>query len=176
MNKQRKSIRLPHYDYTQNGMYYITICTHERMHYFGEIVDGKMFINNVGKIATECWVDIPKHFPFVELDEFVIMPNHVHGILTINKRPSQTDAGTQNFVSLQTIPYKNKFGPQSENLGSIMRGYKVGVKAWATKHNIDFTWQSRFYERVIRNETELLNIRTYIQNNVQKWAEDEENI
>ena len=77
----RRSIRLKEYDYTQPGAYFITICTHDRAGLFGEIVDGEMRLNDCGRVAEQCWLDIPSHFPHAELDAFVIMPNHVHGIL-----------------------------------------------------------------------------------------------
>ena len=80
-----KSARLENYDYSQNGMYFVTICTKDREELFGEVVNEKMILNDVGKIANQFLQEIPKHFPFVNLDEFVVMPNHVHGILEINK-------------------------------------------------------------------------------------------
>ena len=82
----RKSIRLKGYDYSQAGSYFITICTKYRAHLFGKIVDGKMKLNATGKIADVCWRAIPEHYPNIRLDEFVIMPNHVHGIIFIVER------------------------------------------------------------------------------------------
>jgi REP element-mobilizing transposase RayT len=82
----RKSIRLKEYDYTNPNWYYITICTHNKEHLFGKIKNDKVILSEFGKIVTECWIDIPKHFEFVELDDFVIMPNHTHGIIIINSR------------------------------------------------------------------------------------------
>ncbi|GAB3829081.1 transposase [Pontibacter rugosus] len=118
--------------------------------------------SDIGGIANQYWQDIPKHFPFVELDMFVVMPNHVHGILFINK--------------LEHEEWKpNKFGPQSQNLASIVRGYKAGVKKYATLHQLDFGWQSRYYDRVIRSEKELQNIRQYIFNNPAKWEAEKNN-
>jgi len=81
--KNRRLNRLKNFDYSQNGMYFVTICTKNRECLFGEILDGKMELNEYGQIATDCWKEIPKHFPSVEIDEFVVMPNHVHGIITI---------------------------------------------------------------------------------------------
>ncbi len=116
----------------------------------------------VGNIANQYWLDIPKHFPFVELDEYVVMPNHVHGILFINK---------PDFHGWQ----RNKFGPQSQNLGSIIRGYKAGVKTFATTNQIEFGWQPRFHDHIIRSEKELNNIRKYIISNPDKWHLDKSN-
>ena len=100
----------------------------------------------IGEIAYNNWLNIPNHFSFVELDDFVIMPNHIHGILFINK-PDKIDWQL------------NKFGIQSQNLASVIRGYKASVKAHATTNNIEFGWQPRYYDHVIRNEKEYLNIR-----------------
>ena len=95
IHHHRRSIRLKGYDYTQAGAYFITICTHDRAHWFGEVVDGEMRLNDAGRIADQCWRDIPAHFPHVKLDACVIMPNHVHGILWI---VDNDDAGSQNVV------------------------------------------------------------------------------
>jgi putative transposase len=164
------SARLPGWDYGSNGLYYITICTQNRVHYFGEIVSGQhsetqnsetqniasLHPTVIGEVAYHNWLDIPKHFSFVELDEFVIMPNHIHGIIFINK-PDKVD---WNY---------NKFGAQSQNLGAVMRGYKASVKTYATTNNIEFGWQPRYYDHVIRNEKEYLNIGGYIVDNPQQW-------
>ena len=175
-NKYRvSSSRLTGWDYGSNGLYYVTICTQNRVHYFGEIVCendaetqnsetqgsetqniASLRATIIGEIAYRNWLDIPNHFSFVELDDFVIMPNHIHGILFINK-PDKIDWQV------------NKFGVQSQNLGSVMRGYKASVKAYATTNNIEFGWQPRYYDHVIRNEKEYLNIGRYIANNPEQW-------
>jgi len=101
-------------------------------------------------------------FPFAELDEFVVMPNHIHGILFFNP-PYLRDWTT------------NKFGPQSKNLASVIRGYKASVKTFSTINQIQFGWQSRFHDHIIHSSKELSNIRQYIINNPVKWADDEDN-
>ncbi|MCJ8166483.1 hypothetical protein MKJ04_16680 [Pontibacter sp. E15-1] len=115
-----------------------------------------------GEIANQYWQEIPKHFPFVELDEFIVMPHHIHGIIFINKAE-------------QNVWQPNKFGPQSQNLASIIRGYKAAVKKHATLQQLDFAWQPRYYDRVIRSEKELQNIRQYIFNNPAKWETEKHN-
>lgn len=96
------STRLAGYDYGQPGFYFVTICTELRAYYFGRVVDGEMVLSTIGQIAMDCWSKIPEHFPHVMLDEFVIMPNHVHGIIVINRDAGGIDGGaeTQNFASL----------------------------------------------------------------------------
>ena len=128
-----------------------------------------MQYNNLGYVAAKYWSEIPDHFSFVTSDEFIVMPDHVHGIICINK--PYLDVGAQNFARLQKqpMPYENMFGPQSKNLGSIIRGYKIAVTKYANENNIPFGWQPRYYDRIIRNERELNNIRRYIRNNPIMW-------
>lgn len=104
-----------------------------------------MVLSAVGHIANSCWYEIPNHFPFVELDGYVIMPNHVHGIVIINKSDDGHNVETQDFASL---PPKNQFGPQSKNLASIVRGFKIGVTKNARKLDPCFAWQSRFHDHI----------------------------
>ena len=168
-NKYRiPSARLKIWDYGSPGLYFITICTKNRECYFGDITVETQNIaslqsTTIGKIAQQYWAEIPKHFPFVELDDYVIMPNHIHGILFINK--SQHDHWQP-----------NKFGVQSKNLPSIIRGFKAGVKAFATTNQIAFEWQARYYDHIIRTEKDFNNIRQYIMDNPVKWEQDRNNL
>jgi putative transposase len=166
LNKYRTlSTRLPGWDYGSHGLYFITISTKNKVRYFGEIENNdvpetqsiaSLQITDIGKIANEHWLNIPQYHPYVELDEFVIMPDHMHGILFINK-PDKVDWEL------------NKFGHQSKNLASIIRGYKSSVKQYATLNNIEFYWQPKYYDRVIRNEKEYQQISEYIYNNPENW-------
>ncbi len=200
-NKYRiPSARLQGYDYGQNGAYFITICTKNRGHYFGEIIDSvdtqhfasqkthdnlqqhtqndvSLQATPIGAVANEYWQQIPEHFTFVILDEFVVMPNHVHGIIIISKLTDYDALGskTQNVASLQEIVYTNKFGPQSGNISSVIRGYKAAVKSFATTNKIEFAWQPRFYDRIIRDEDEMKRIRKYIVENPYNWFRDRNN-
>lgn len=184
------SSRLKNYDYSSNGAYFVTICTKNRKHFFGDIIDGKMQLSEIGEIANDCWNQITYHFPFVQLGEFIVMPNHVHGILIIDKTIDFTIAvETQNLASqylasqYQTqrkIPrsntdetQENKFGPQSQNLASIIRGFKIGVTKYVRNNtNVFEIWQSKFHDHIIRNENEFEIISDYIKNNPIKWQED----
>jgi REP element-mobilizing transposase RayT len=178
------SSRFAGWDYGSNAAYFITICTQNRAHAFGEVIDGKVSLTPLGQAAWDCWNAIPEHFPFVLLDEFVAMPNHVHGIVVIDKPPpakANADANveTQNFASLR--PYTrpsplcrsvNQFGPQSQNLAAIVRGFKIGVTKYARQHQILFAWQPRYHDHIIRNAAEHEHIRKYIFENPQKWPAD----
>ena len=148
--------------------------------FFGEIIDGAMQLSKIGSMAENYWRKIPKHFPFVQLNEFIVMPNHIHGIIIIDKPFDKKNDNvivveTQDFASLrsqsQSQP-KNVFGPQSKNLASIIRGYKIGVTKNAKQINPNWQWQSRFYDHIIRNEVEFKNIKNYIINNPKKWNDD----
>jgi putative transposase len=167
--RRRKSIRLKEYDYSQPGEYFITICTYDKKCVFGEVVEEKIRLSSIGKIAKKYWEEIPEHFLNVKLDEYVIMLNHVHGIVII----------TEGRDLINQIPTRNNF-PLMKNpkmtLGKVIR-YN---KARSSKHihdsgHVDFRWQSLFYDRIVRSEKELNNIRDYIANNPFKWYLDEEN-
>lgn len=119
-------------------------------------------LSEIGKVAHQNWLSIPDHFPFVKLGNHIIMPNHVHGILIIDKGKE----GESNFLAKA-----NKFGPQSQNIASIIRGYKASVKKYATINKIDFSWQPRYHDHIIRDERAYQNISKYIANNPKKWAE-----
>jgi REP element-mobilizing transposase RayT len=165
------SARHPHWDYSQCGFYFVTICTKEKKFYFGNIKNRDMQYTYIGKIAKKFWQDIPSHFPFVKLHEYIIMPNHVHGIIQIVQkcRDAKSCVSTASDTSDE---YKNKFGAQRKNLSSIIRGYKAGVAKNATINNIVFCWQARFYDRIIRSEKELNKTRTYIVQNIERWELD----
>ena len=179
-----ESARLKTWDYGSNAQYFVTICTHNRQYFFGDIHEGKMELSAIGHIANSCWHEIPNHFPFVELGAHIVMPNHVHGIITINKSDDGCDdernVETQNFASLPTASTpttqpKNKFGPQSKNLASIIRGFKIGVTKNARLIHAYFAWQSRYHDHVIRDDKSFQNISNYIINNPMHWAEDKFN-
>lgn len=235
--------RAPFWDYAWNASYFVTVCTQNRICWFGNVVNGQMVLSEIGEIAHQCWSDIPKHFPFVKLDAFVVMPNHVHGIVTIDKsdydikneqnsnerdvnernsnerdvnernsnerdgneqnsnerdgnerNSNERDVETQNFASLPRIPSEpqiplepdspsqpntppprtqNKFGPQSKNLASIIRGFKIGVTKNVRLIQPDFAWQTRYHDHIIRDELAHYNISEYIINNPAKWSDDQ---
>ena len=179
-NKYRiKSTRLQSWDYGCDGAYFITICTANRKHFFGNITDGKMNLSEIGKIAEKYWYEIPGHFPFVKLDSFVIMPNHLHGILNNDHNIGIVE--TRHALSLRQKPQKNtqktigqqRFQNQGKNtISSIVGSYKSVVTKYACRLDLDFAWQTRFYDHIIRNEISFSKIRDYIMNNVKNWQND----
>lgn len=178
-SQHRRSLRLKNYNYFQPGAHFITICTYNRVCTFGGIVNGEMILNGYGNIAQQCWLEIPKHFPDVEFDEFVIIPNHIHGIIFNTDKNVQTYndtlVGTKNFSTLHDS-HQIKFRSPSQTIGSIVCGFKIGVTKWFRQNtNIYTVWQRNCYEHIIRNETELNKVCEYLINNPLKWELDIEN-
>jgi len=174
----RRSIRLKGYDYTQAGAYFVTMVTHQREPLFGEIVDREMRLSPMGQIADEHWRAIPEHFPHVELGAYVVMPNHVHGIIII------TDGGGTPWRAPTHAPTDNieKFGkPVSGSLATIIRQYKSSVTRRIQKelYGLDISsptiWQRNYYEHIIRNKAAYNRIHRYIESNIDNWAKDNEN-
>ncbi|MGM0540497.1 MAG: transposase [Thermodesulfobacteriota bacterium] len=163
----RRSIRLTGYNYSQPGAYFVTLCTHNRSCLFGDIVDGKMIANALGRFASTCWDKIPSHNPHVTLDAFVIMPNHLHGVLYIDTQ-SEENIGANDYSFYTSRPTGT-----SKTLGSILRGFKIGVTKWVRQNTkIKNPWQRGFYEHIIRNEEDLDMVREYIMTNPKNWNKD----
>ncbi|PSF31344.1 transposase [Aphanothece hegewaldii CCALA 016] len=172
-----ESTRLKNYDYAANGWYFVTICTGNHLCYFGDIVQGKMQLSALGQIAQQFWVEIPEHFNNTFIDAYVIMPNHVHGIVVID-HPVETRHGASLQSSQNHNDQSNQFSPLKKgSLSIIINAYKSSVTRWCRKNGYDyFAWQPRFYDHIIRDNDSLERIRDYIHNNPVKWEEDKDNI
>lgn len=168
-----ESIRLKTWDYTNPWWYFVTINTKNHQEFFGSIKNGIMILNEVGNIAYKYWLETPVHFPFVELDSFIIMPNHSHGVLILNDYRKDVACN----VSTQVINEKfSKLSPKKYSLSTVVRSYKSAITKWCNVNNHkSFAWQPRFFERIIRNEKELYNIRKYIEQNPLKWEIEKNN-
>ena len=223
-NKYRiKSTRLPGYDYSKNGYYFITICTKNREYFFGCIENEIVILSKIGKIINTFWKEISKKFKFVKLDEFVIMPNHIHGIVMINydnnrgknhfnccimrrdainristdhKHNKRNEHHKHNIHNTHNtnIPINSsnlssgnkqkggitgKYNPMGKNtLGEIIRWFKGRCTFEINNKypNLNFKWQSGFYDRIIRDNEELDRIREYIIDNPYKWDYDKDNL
>jgi putative transposase len=204
-NKYRiPSSRLQTWDYAANGLYFVTICTANREHFFGDIKTADfeeinsnstpyLKLSEMGQIAEKYWYEIPEHFPFVKLEAFVIMPNHVHGIIVIDNTDDgitteNSDNAEKNIIEINnsdTTPHavqtpesgvsacaaaSEKWKPGT--LGVIINQYKRIVTIKSRKIHADFGWQSRFHDHIIRDAGSFERIRNYIINNPQKWIED----
>jgi len=153
---------MPQHNYSEDGWYFTTICTKNYEPVFGKIQDGQIQLSPLGKIAEQCWLDLPNHYPNCQLDEFIIMPNHVHGIIIIeNPAPISVRTG------LKPVPNPN---PKKHSLSEIVRGFKTfsSRKINTAQNEFLFRWQRSFYDHIIRNEKSLEKIRTYIYFNVEK--------
>jgi len=191
-NKYRiESARLKHWDYGWNASYFITICTKDRDCFFGDVMDGEMVFNEIGRIAQDCWLEIPEHFPFVKLGNHVVMPNHVHGIVVIDKPdderndksdgrnvpnvPNAPNVETPNLgvstTAKRTNAASEKWNPGT--LGVIVNQYKRAVTIRARKIHVDFAWQPRFHDHIIRDERSFQKITEYIINNPLNWSNDQ---
>jgi REP element-mobilizing transposase RayT len=165
-HRNRKAIRLKEYDYSRPGEYFVTICTYEKEYIFGEIIADEMHLSQEGIIAQQCWKQIPNHFEYAELDEYVVMPNHIHGIIILNYHGRDVQLNVPTRLS-----------PKKGSLSVIIRTYKAAVTTECRRKGLfHFRWQSRFYEHIIRSDKDLNNIREYITGNILKWAFDSEYI
>ena len=180
-NGNRKSIRLKGYDYSQEGMYFITLCCRDRKHLFGSIQNGIMCLNAFGSIAYQTWMETPSIRLNIALGAFIVMPDHLHGIIEIKE--AVENANNENI---------GKFRSPSQTIGAIIRGYKGattkrikeysrgelhcrGELQFARTELMDLDksiWQRNYYEHIIRNDRALYNITNYIINNPQEWKKD----
>jgi len=165
---RRRSLRLKDYDYSQEGAYFMTVCVQDRRCLFGEVIDGAVLTSPIGQIVQQAWNELPKYYPTVKLDQFVAMPNHIHGIVFIHAPP---------HVGAPFMASHNKQGAinRAPTLGEIVRTLKAAsTRLIRLAGSAGFSWQRNYYDHVIRNETELTRIREYIVNNPLQWALDRE--
>ena len=200
-NKYRvHSIRAQWWDYSNSGAYFITICTANRKPFFGNIVEQKIHLTPLGKIAAQLWNEIVNHAKNIKLREFVVMPNHIHCLVIIDSsvgdesdrkmrdkntsgtvsRNNEVNVETRHALSLQDQnqpqkqpPGQSRFrNPGKNTISSIIAGYKSAVTRQCNKMGLDFAWQSRFHDHIIRNDEEYAQIVEYIVNNPLNWRAD----
>jgi len=158
---QRHSIRLLEHDYSQPGAYFVTVCTLNRVEMFGDVVDNEMVLNGYGRIVGECWRWLSAQYPYVRLDEWVVMPNHLHGVLILGETGVQTSSE-----------------PAGKSLGRLVGAFKTISTKRINEARCKvggLVWQRDFYDHILRGEQDLNRIREYIAGNPHRWAEDEEN-
>lgn len=163
--RDRVSVRIPGFDYREAGVHFVTILTHGRLQCLGRIADGRLLSSAVGHVVIEAWRAIPVHFDTVWLDEFVVMPNHLHGLIVIAHRPPGPD---------QVEQFRR---PMRGSLSTIVRSFKAAASRRVARERL-FTvplWQRGYYERVVRDDDELERIRDYIRDNPREWELDREN-
>lgn len=176
----RHSIRLEGFDYSQEGVYFITICVQGRRVLLGDIRQGTILLSYLGEIVKSEWLRLPQRFGNLVLDEFVIMPNHIHGIIIINRRGESCIRPDDSMGDHQDRPY----GTATNSIGRIIQAYKsittnkniLGVKKNDWRPFPRRLWQRNYYDHIIRNDDDLNDIREYIVNNPLTWDKDEENL
>ena len=176
-----ESTRLKDYDYSLNGAYFVAICPKNSMHLFGSIVDQKLIPNRQAEVVTECWLDLPAHYTNCVLDKFIIMPNHVHGIIIIDNEIAETGLKPDKVVVVETgLKPVSTAGRVAKPypLSEIIRGFKTfsarRINEYQNTRGKAF-WQSRFFDHIIRNREELKRIRQYIIENPLKWELEKNN-
>jgi REP element-mobilizing transposase RayT len=188
---QRHSLRLHDYDYTQDGVYFVTVCCQNRECIFGDVTGGEMQLNRWGEIVLNCWRAIPQHFAGVELDDFMMMPNHIHGIIVINRwtqeylaKPKHAleNVGARHALPLRNpephVPIPASGRPIAGSLGIIVGSFKSAATKRINEQRGTpgaTIWQRNYYEHIIRNEDSLNKTRQYIQTNPAQWDADLEN-
>lgn len=159
MNVPRRN-RLTTFDYTQPGAYFVTLCAFEKEHLFGTVLQGEMQASRLGELVEMCWKETPERFSHVELDDFVLMPNHFHGIIVLGNGPSKPE-GTS--------------GVSPGSLSAVVRSFKGAstklIRAVRPERTAP-VWQRNYYDHIVRNEVDLDRIRTYMRNNPANWALD----
>jgi len=185
------------WDYDWNGAYFVTICTQNRAHLFGDIVKARFIASQMGQLVETIWHEIPNHAPFVELGDFMVMPNHIHGILILDKPDGANEMGGNDGIGTDTVetlhatslhhhhqqqqqpPGKNEqmaaISPKSNSISTIIRSYKSAVTKHANRLGLENGWQARFHDHIIRNDAEYQRISDYIVNNPQNWNNDKFN-
>ncbi len=168
-NKYRSpSARLAGYDYTRKGAYFVTICTNKHICYFGDIFKGKMILSETGVTVQNFWKEIQDHFPTAHIDEFIIMPNHIHGIIIIKSDSVETP----NLGVSTTLKSGNPYW-KSNSIGLIINQFKRICTIKTKSLGLDLSWQPRYYDHIIRSANEFDCIRIYIKNNPDNWLNDD---
>ena len=163
------SARAKWWDYSDCGTYFITICTKDKIPYFGIVPDGNVLLNKVGEIVSEEWLKTVRLRPEmkIELHEFIVMPDHFHALITIGVNVFN---GKDSFVDESGRFKNNEFKPQSNNLGSIVRGFKSAVTTRCKKADLSFCWQPRYYDVIIKTPEQFENVQRYILENPRRHA------
>ncbi len=173
----RQTARLKWFDYSTAGFYVATICTYNLQHAFGEIDQGTMHLNESGRIAQSQWIKVPERFPGIALDHYIIMPNHIHGIVVIYRKTNIANVPERFRMHMQALAaerhpaFKDTYQPPT--LGAIIRAYKAATaRLIRVSGVIDFAWHGRYHEKVLRDDVALDTMRNYIQNNPANWQKD----
>ena len=177
----RRFIRLRHYDYSQAGAYFVTVCTQDRLCWLGIIRDGEVFRSGSGHVVQAVWQGLPARFPTAELDQFIVMPNHIPGVIIVGAQfiaPSPPEAAPSRpeASDVDHTPVARGEGVinHAPTLGEIVRTLKAASARLIRKDHVsEFAWQRNYYEHIIRDQADLLRIREYIADNPARWERDQ---
>jgi len=161
---------MAHWDYSWPGWYFVTICTKDRKPYFGTIVDGSMDLSAMGVDASARWREIPIHHLRIEIDEFIVMPNHVHGVIVIT-RPERLPE-LRKRGEIRRVQQLSDVNPKANSLPAVVGAFKSVVTYRCRTQNPQFGWQARFHDRIIRGKNSLKAVRDYIRENPANWHKD----
>lgn len=168
----RRSVRLSGYDYAQSGAYFVTICAENRACLFGIVTDGTVQLNDAGRIVQNAWSELPGRFSQINVDSFVVMPNHIHGIIVVGAQFIAPSNSLSNRVEEAARGAMNR----TPTVGEILRAYKaVSTRMIRSTVSADFRWQRNYYEHIVRNEESLNRIQQYIVDNPIRWDSDRDN-
>ena len=165
---KRDSHRLKGYDYSKEGLYFVTICAKDKRHYFGEIENDRVILNEIGSIVRFYWYSISSYHPYSCVHEFIVMPNHIHGIVEITEQDNAYEIRDHNSQKNDTMnnPVKHK------NLARVVRWYKGRTTYECHQKDLDFKWQTRFHDHIIRDSGDLQRLIKYIDDNPARWNMD----
>ena len=184
LGKYRSETRRVDWHKYNGGEYFVTICTKDRVHYFGEIANGEMQQSAIGQYTHEQFMNVATHYPYAQIPLWIVMPDHIHAIVIIDGEAIKCGADSPAANSTDAI---NRIATNSEAtaggitgihnpmiskcLGTIIRGTKARISHWAHQNNLSFGWQSNYHEHIIRDQNEMNRIADYIYENPQKWTE-----
>ncbi|MBR3947605.1 MAG: transposase [Bacteroidales bacterium] len=159
------------------GAYFITICTKDMEHYFGEIVDAKMNLTDVGKYADEQMKNVTIHYPYAEIPLWIVMPNHIHAIVIIrnNDDAAHSRDVARNISTTTKNEHMSSISPKRNTLSVVVRGMKSSITKFANEQSFSFAWQPLYYDHIIRDSNEMNHIAEYIENNIAQWDIEREN-
>lgn len=166
-----ESARKPGWDYTLPGWYFVTICTEGRQPSFGWVSNAIVHLSAVGKYVDACWKEVPQHHQHIDIDDFVVMPNHMHAIVIIGGPERLPEPRKRK--KFKQVAELNTVRPKANSLGAVVGSFKSVVTQWCQAQRIDFEWQPRFHDRIIRGKNSLTATWEYIRDNPANWCKDE---
>jgi REP element-mobilizing transposase RayT len=165
-----ESARKPHWDYTLPSWYFVTICTLGRKSHFGQVANATVNLSPVGEYVDTCWKEIPQHHQHIDIDDFVVMPNHMHAIAIIGGPERLPELRERE--KFKRVAELNTVRPKANSLGAVVGSFKSAVTRWCVTQQMEFDWQPRFHDRIIRGKNSLKAVREYIRENPANWCKD----